>query len=202
MLLNFGLPQKAPNIVSAPQSNVDVNAILGLAPSQYEGLQSVGDTGYFYGNNRMYEAYTPPPPSSYGGYYGIMGMSRPAPSGPLYGYQAPSKPSYESITVDGQQFRTVKPELAGFNRMALSEDDYQKDSVYEYTPSMAYVYSQAPKYQGYDVASTPSVVSLTAPTAMNFTGNSGAGRFIGGTDGLLGSMPLNFGLPSGESANG
>ena len=202
MLLNFGLPQKAPNIVSSPKSNIDINSILGLAPSQYEGLQKVGDTGYFYGNNRMYEAYTPPPPTNYGGYYGIMGYSAPSNNTGLYGYQPPTKPSYESINVGDQEFRTVSPDIQGFSKMALEDDKYQKDSVYEYSPSMAYIYSQAPKYQGYDVASAPPVISLTAPTAMNFTGSSGAGRFLGGTDGLLGAMPLSFGLPSGESANG
>ena len=48
MLLNLGLNKiapslpanlrKAPNIVTAPQSNIDVNAVLGLAPSKYSGL--------------------------------------------------------------------------------------------------------------------------------------------------------------------
>ena len=207
MLLNLGLNQlapsldpslrKAPNIVAAPKSNIDVNAVLGLTPSKYSGLQSVGDTGYFYGNNRMYEAYTPPPPSNYGGYYGIMGMSRPTSVGPFYGYQGPpSKPSYEELTIDGQQFRTVKPELAGFNRMALSEDDYQKDSVYEYTPSMAYVYSQAPKPE---VLPTPNVTSfLSTPTAMATpTGNYGAGRYLSG---LLGS-PITYGLPNDQTGS-
>ena len=206
MLLNLGLNQlapsldpslrKAPNIVAAPKSNIDVNAVLGLTPSKYSGLQNVGDTGYYYGNNRMYEAYTPPPPSNYGGYYGIMGMSRPTSVGPFYGYQAPSKPSYEEVTIDGQQFRTVKPELAGFNRMALSEDDYQKDSVYEYTPSMAYVYSQAPKPE---VLPTPNVTSfLSTPTAMATpTGNYGAGRYLSG---LLGS-PISYGLPNDQTGS-
>ena len=201
MLLNFGLNQlapsldpslrKTPNIVAAPQSNIDINAILGLAPSKYEGLQSVGDTGYYYGNNRMYEAYTPPPPSNYGGYYGIMGYNRPSSNIGMYGYQAQSKPSYEELTIDGQQFRTVKPDIAGFNKTALSEDDYQKDSVYSYTPSMAYVYSQAPRPAPLP---TPNVTSfLSTPTAMATpTGNYGAGRYLSG---LLGS-PINYGSPN------
>ena len=146
----------------------------------------------------MYEAYTPPP--STGGGYNIFGIpsQRNVPNYPygMFGSTGPSKPSYESITVDGQEFRTVKPELAGFNRMALSEDDYQKDSVYEYSPSMAYVYSQAPKPE---VLPTPNVTSfLSTPIAMATpTGNYGAGRYLGG-NGLLG---LDFGLPSGQSAN-
>ena len=74
MLLNFGLQKKAPNIVTAPKNNIDVNSVLGLTPSNYKGLQSVGDTGYFYGNNRMYEPYTPPPTTNYSGllwHYGV-----------------------------------------------------------------------------------------------------------------------------------
>ena len=201
MLLNLGLNKlapsldpslrKAPNIVAAPKSNIDVNAVLGLAPSKYSGLQTVGDTGYFYGNNRMYEAYTPPPPSNYGGYYGIMGYNRPSNPYPMFGYQAPPKPSYEELTIDGQQFRTVKPDIAGFNKTALSEDDYQKDSVYSYTPSMAYVYSQAPRPAPLP---TPNVTSfLSTPTAMATpTGNYGAGRYLSG---LLGS-PINYGSPN------
>ena len=210
MLLNLGLNRlapsldpslrKAPNIVAAPKSNIDVNAVLGLTPSKYTGLQSVGDTGYFYGNNRMYEAYTSPPaqpltiqqlmqPS--GGPMGS-GLS----GGPLYGYQPAPKPSYESITVDGQEFRTVNPELTGFTRQALDDDKYQKDSVYEYTPSMAYVYSQAPRPE---VLPTPNVTSfLSTPTSMMTpTGNYGAGRFLSG---LLGS-PITYGLPNGETTS-
>jgi len=203
MLLNLGLNRlapsldpslrKAPNIVASPQSNIDVNAILGLAPSKYEGLQSVGNTGYYYGNNRMYEAYTPPPSSNYGGYYGIFGYNRPSnpyPMGFGMGGGAPSKPSYEEVTINGQQFRTVKPDIAGFNKTALSEDDYQKDSVYEYAPSMAYVYSKAPRPAPLP---TPNVTSfLSSPTIMATpTGNYGAGRFLGNTGGGL----LNFSAP-------
>jgi hypothetical protein len=202
MLLNLGLNQlapslpanlrKAPNIVAAPQSNIDVNAILGLAPSKYEGLQSVGDTGYFYGDNRMYEAYTPPPPT-----YNIYGMPMNRPSGGfMYGYQPAPKPSYESITVDGQEFRTVKPDIAGFSKMALSEDDYQKDSVYEYSPSMGYLYSKAPRPAPLP---TPNVTSfLSTPTAMATpTGNYGAGRYLSG---LLGS-PITYGLPNDQTGS-
>ena len=63
MLLNFSRPQLAPNIVTAPKSNLDFNSVLGLAKSQYDGLQSVGDTGYYYGDGRMYQPYTPSPVS-------------------------------------------------------------------------------------------------------------------------------------------
>ena len=202
MLLNYSAPRLAPNIVTPPKSNTDVNSILGLKASDYKGLQSVGDTGYFYGNNRMYEAYTPPTaqpltiqqlmqPS--GGPMGS-GIS----GGPMYGYQPPSLPSYESMTIDGQEFRTVSPEIKGFTRQALDDDKYQKDSVYEYTPSMAYVYSQAPKYQGNPQLASSPVINLTTPTANVYNGNYGAGRFLN-TGNLLG---FNFGTPSGKTAGG
>lgn len=208
MLLNLGLNQlapsldpslrKAPNIVASPKSNIDVNAILGLTPSKYSGLQKVGDTGYFYGNNRMYEAYTPPP--STGGGYNIFGISsqRNVPNYPygMFGSTGPSKPSYESITVDGQEFRTVKPELTGFTRQALDDNKYQKDSVYEYTPSMAYVYANTPRPKPLP---TPNVTSfLSTPTAMATpTGNYGAGRYLSG---LLG-LPITYGLPNDQTGS-
>ena len=195
MLLNFGLQKKAPNIVTAPKNNIDVNSVLGLTPSNYKGLQSVGDTGYFYGNNRMYEPYTPPPaiPQTI---YGMMGYSTPSNNTGLYGYQPPPKPSYESITVGDQEFRTVSPDIQGFTKSALDDDKYQKDSVYEYAPSMAYLYANAPRPKVQPVKNVMSF--LSAPTPMQTpTGNYGAGRFLG-TNGLLG---LDFGLPGGESAN-
>ncbi len=40
MLLNFGLPTGKPTVTVAPKSTIDKDAILGLKPSQYEGLQS------------------------------------------------------------------------------------------------------------------------------------------------------------------
>lgn len=199
MLLNFARPQLAPNIVASPKSNIDVNAVLGLTPSKYTGLQSVGDTGYFYGNNRMYEPYTAPPPT-----YNIYGMPMTSggplgsgiSGGPMYGYQPAPKPSYESITVDGQEFRTVNPELTGFTRQALDDDKYQKDSVYEYAPSMAYIYANAPRPKPLP---TPNVTSfLSTPTAMATpTGNYGAGRYLSG---LLGS-PITYGLPNDQTGS-
>lgn len=203
MLLNFSAPKLAPNIVAAPKSNIDVNATLGLTPSDYKGLQKVGDTGYFYGNNRMYEPYTAPPARPMSVYEMMMGRSSGGPmgsgisGGPLYGYQPAPKPSYESITVDGQEFRTVSPDIQGFTKMALDDDKYQKDSVYEYSPSMAYLYANAPRPEPIP---TPNVTSfLSTPTAMvTPTGNYGAGRFL--DSGLLGS-PISYGLPNGETTS-
>ena len=203
MLLNLGLNQlapsldpslrKAPNIVAAPKSNIDVNSILGLTPSQYEGLQSVGDTGYYYGDNKMYEPYTPSPVS-----FGrmIMGQWSPAnytPSySPIFGYGGGLSPRggavSGTITRDGQSFRPVDTDITGFSKNKVGEEGSE---TYEYSPSMAYVYSQAPRPAPLP---TPNVTSfLSTPTIMATpTGNYGAGRYLSG---LLGS-PINYGSPN------
>jgi len=205
MLLNFSRPQLAPNIVAAPKSNIDVNAVLGLANSQYDGLQSVKDTGYFYGDNKMYQPYTPSPVSYYRNtafgpmQYNPTGMmpSEPSPimggfgmGGYSGGYQRRGGPVSGTIYSGDQAFKPIedKVNLKGFN--------YNADEG-TYDPSMAYVYANTPKPT---FNPTPNVTSfLSAPTAMNTpTGNYGAGRYLGNT-GLLGG--LNFGLPSGQSAN-
>ena len=195
MLLNFGLNQKAPNIVSAPKSNVDVNAILGLAPSEYEGLQSVGDTGYFYGDNKMYEPYTPSPVS-----FGrmIMGQWSPVnytPSySPIFGYGGGLSPRggavSGTITRGDQSFRPVSADVTGFSKNKIGDTE-----TYEYTPSMAYVYANAPKPEP---VKTPNVTSfLSTPTANTYVGSYGASRYLG-DNGLLG---FDFGLPNSQSAN-
>ena len=206
MLLNLGLNKKAPNIVTAPQSNIDVNAVLGLAPSQYEGLQSVGDTGYYYSDNKMYEPYS-------GGGGGGTSFYKNTPYGVQY-YQPtgfmPAQPSYSvfggysggwqaggggavegTITRGDQSFRPVDTDVTGFSKSKIGDTE-----MYEYTPSMAYIYANTPRPAPLP---TPNVTSfLSTPTAMATpTGNYGAGRFLG-NNGLLG---FNFGLPSGKSAN-
>lgn len=197
MLLNFAAPRIAPNIVTAPKSNLDINAILGLAPSQYEGLQKVGDTGYYYGDNKMYEPYTPSPVS-----YGrmIMGQWSPVnytPSySPFFGYggglSARGGAVEGTITRGDQSFKPVDVDVTGFSKSKIEDSD-----LYEYSPSMAYVYSQAPKptYQP-----TPSQTSfLSSPTpSVSYNGNYGAGRFLN-TGNLLG---FNFGTPSGQTTGG
>jgi len=199
MLLNFGLNKlapsldlslrKAPNIVTAPQSNIDINAILGLAPSQYEGLQSVGDTGYFYGNNRMYEPYTiQSSPPSYPFNAMVNNTSTNYPFGSM-GYNSTGGGSNReegTITVGNQSFRPVNTDITGFSKNKVGDK-----GIYEYSPSMVYVYSKTPKPT---YAPTPNVTSfLSTPTAMATpTGNYGAGRYLSG---LLGS-PINYGSPN------
>jgi hypothetical protein len=203
MLLNFAAPKLAPNIVASPKSNIDVNAVLGLAPSQYEGLQSVGDTGYYYGDNKMYEAYTPSPSYFYMNNspfgmrtYQPTGMMPAQPSySPIFGYsggwQRGGGAAAGTITRDGQSFKPVDTDVTGFSKSKIGDTEQ-----YEYTPSMAYVYANTPRPAP---VPTPNVTSfLSTPTAMATPqGNYGAGRFLG--NGLLGG--LEFGLPSGQSAN-
>lgn len=206
MLLNYGLSQKAPNIVSAPKSNVDVNAMLGLSPSQYSGFQTVGDTGYFMKDSKLYQPYTPSGRSfvrqgpyglqTYNGTnnaFGTYTAPQPAPywagGGYLGGWSPSGGPVEGTIYSGSQAFKPITDvDLKGFN--------YNADEG-TYDPSMAYVYANTPKPT---FNPTPNVTSfLSAPTAMNTpTGNYGAGRYLGNT-GLLGG--LDFGLPSGQSAN-
>ena len=197
MLLNFARPQLAPNIVSAPRSNVDVNAVLGLAPSNYEGLQSVGDTGYYYSDNKMYQPYTPSPVQY--GHMGIGGFSpisgpfgtayQPSYS-PIFGYgggvSARGGAEAGTITRGNQSFRPVNTDVTGFSKSKIGDTD-----TYEYTPSMAYVYANTPRPAP---VPTPNVTSfLSTPTAMATpTGNYGAGRYLSG---LL-SSPITYGLPN------
>ena len=201
MLLNFGLQKKAPNIVTAPKSNVDVNSVLGLAKSQYDGLQSVGDTGYYYGDGRMYQPYTPSP-VQYGrqtifGFQPVTGQFG-MPYQPSYGIggglaggiSARGGAEAGTIYKGDQAFRPVSEDVTGFTK-SKGEND-----IYDYAPSMAYVYANRPRPE---VKPVPNVTSfLSTPTPMTTpTGNYGAGRFLG-TNGLLG---LDYGLPSGQSAN-
>ena len=203
MLLNFARPQLAPNIVSAPKSNIDVNAVLGLAPSKYEGLQSVGDTGYYYGDNKMYKPYTPSPVQ-----YGRMGIGGFSPISGQFGM--PYQPSYGiggslsggvvarggaasgTITRDGQSFRPVNTDITGFSKNKVGEEGSE---TYEYSPSMSYVYSKSPRPAP---VPAPNVTSfLSTPTANTYVGSYGASRYLG-DNGLLG---FDFGLPNGQSAN-
>jgi len=201
MLLNLGLNQlapsldpslrKEPNIVAAPKSNIDVNAVLGLAPSQYDGLQSVGDTGYYYGDNKMYQPYTPSPVS-----YGMQTMFGWSPVNytpsysPIFGYGGGLSPRggavSGTITRGDQSFKPVNTDVTGFSKSKIGDTE-----TYEYTPSMAYVYANTPRPAPLP---TPNVTSfLSTPTAMATpTGNYGAGRYLSG---LLGS-PINYGSPN------
>src|SRR6056300_645707 len=205
MLLNLGLNRlapsldpslrKAPNIVAAPKSNIDINAILGLAPSQYEGLQSVGDTGYFYGNNRMYEPYTiQSSPPSYP--FNRIGnnTSTNYPFGAM-GYNSTGGESNRAegtITVGNQSFRPVNTDITGFSKSKVGDK-----GIYEYSPSMVYVYANTPRPAPVQTPSQTSFLSSPTPS-VSYNGNYGASRFLN-TGNLLG---FNFGTPSGQTTGG
>ena len=197
MLLNYAAPRLAPNIVTAPKSNVDVNAILGLAPSQYEGLQKVGDTGYFYGDNKMYEPYTPSPVSYGRMLYGQWSPVSYTPSyHPIYGYggglSARGGAEEGTITRGDQSFRPVSVDVTGFSKSKIGDTEQ-----YEYSPSMAYVYANTPKPA--PVQTPNQMAFLSSPTpSVSYNGNYGAGRFLN-TGNLLG---FNFGTPSGQTTGG
>jgi len=160
MLLDFGLPTGTPTVTVAPKSNIDRNAILGLTPSQYTGLQSVRDTGYYYGNNRMYEPYTVTytPPT----YWGMGGGSNRA-SG--------------TIEIGNQAFRPVNVDVEGFSKSKIEDPD---EGIYRYNPSMVYLYSQMPKptYTQQQLNNVTSFLSAPTAPANTYTGNYGAGRFL------------------------
>ena len=90
MLLNFAAPRTPVQTTQVPmQPSIDKNALLNLIDSQYSGLQKVGGTDYYYGNNRMYE------PTSYSG-----GKGAPA--------------NMEKF--GGQNFVPVDADITGFNK--------------------------------------------------------------------------------------
>ena len=187
MLLNFGLPTGKPTVTVAPKPTIDRNAILGLTPSQYEGLQSVRDTGYYYGDGGMYEPYTPSPTV-----YGRQTMFgfQPIPSWQASSY-ASSPLGMGGISTSGgaesgtiykgdQAFRPVDVDVEGFVKSQIEDPDSLNNGQYTYRPSMAYIYSNMPK-QTYTPQQLSNVTSfLTAPTAPanTYTGNYGAGRFL------------------------
>jgi|DEB0MinimDraft_3_1074331.scaffolds.fasta_scaffold34748_2 hypothetical protein len=204
MLLNYSASRITPNIVAAPTSNLDINSILGLTSSKYTGLQSVGDTGYYYGDNKMYEPYTPSPVQ-----YGRMVMGQFSPvTGP---FGTPYQPSYSplfgyggglsarggavagTITRGNQSFRPLDVDVTGFTKTKPEGSD-----IYEYAPSMAYVYSKSQPQviaqpntmfnyaSGFTPATNNVYQQATGPMLSSpMATGSGAGRFLN-TGNLLG----------------
>lgn len=186
MLLDFGLPTGTPTVTVAPKSNIDIDAILGLKPSQYEGFKSLKDTGYYYGDGSLYEPYTPSP-VSYGTYsplWGWQALSYTPSYSPFFGYGggATARGGADAGTIyKGEQaFRPVDTDVEGFVKSKIEDPDSPNNGQYRYRPSMAYVYSNMPK-QTYTPTPLNNVTSfLSAPTAPanTYTGNYGAGRFL------------------------
>lgn len=125
--LDFNAPKKRVTATVAPQSEVDINEILGLSDSDYEGMKTVGDTGYYLKNNTLYEPYTIT--TSYPNY----GMSG------FWGYQPTSNRAEGTIEVGDQAFKPVTGDksIPGF----IPTDD-------GYEISQAYINANKPKYQG------------------------------------------------------
>ena len=193
MLLDFGLPTGTPTVTVAPKSNIDIDAILGLKPSQYEGFKSLRDTGYYYGDGSLYEPYTPSPSyfyksSPFGNqYYNNQtpyGISSSPSYHPIFGYsggwQQGGGADAGTIYKGEQAFRPVDTDVEGFVRSKIEDPDSPNNGQYRYRPSMAYVYSNMPK-QAYTPTPLNNITSfLSAPTAPanTYTGNYGAGRFL------------------------
>jgi len=196
MLLNYSAPRIAPNIVAAPTSNLDINSILGLTPSKYSGLQSVGDTGYYYGNNRVYEPYTVTSSPSYGIYGPYGGLAYGPYGAPSYGpygvNQSNSNRAEGTITVGNQAFRPINTDITGFSKSKVGDT-----GIYEYSPSMAYIYANTPRPAPVQTPSQTSFLSSPTPS-VSYNGNYGASRFLN-TGNLLG---FNFGTPSGQTTGG
>lgn len=193
MLLNFGLPTGKPTVTVAPKSTIDYDAILGLKPSEYEGLKSLRDTNYYYGDGNLYEAYTPSPTYYYKNtpfgtqYYnsGIGMYANSAPSShPIFGisggWSQGGGTEAGTIYKGDQAFRPVDTDVEGFVKSKIEDPDSANNGQYRYRPSMAYIYSNMPK-QTYTPQQLNNVTSfLSAPTAPTntYTGNYGAGRFL------------------------
>jgi hypothetical protein len=135
MGFNFDAPMVPATSTQPVTYNMNTNEILGLKNStKYPSLQEVGDTGYYYRDNYMYEPYTvtSSPPSHMGGFYG-------------YGYGTGgggSNRAEGTIEIGGQAFRPVTDDVnvKGFTAFTPENGPTQ------YTPSMAYLYANTPKY--------------------------------------------------------
>ena len=158
----------------------------------------------------MYEPYTPSPVRYYMNsgpfgmqYYQPTGLMPSAPSSGPFGYsggwQRSGGAEAGTITRDGQSFRPVSTDVTGFSKNKVGEEGSE---TYEYSPSMAYVYSktqpqvtaQPNTMFNYASGFTPATNNvyqqatgnlLTSPTMPSYTGNYGAGRFLN-TGNLLG----------------
>jgi len=184
MLLNFAAPRTPVQTTQVPmQPSIDKNALLNLSDSEYSGLQKVGGTNYYYGNNRMYEQ------DNRSGGKGSIGGGYTGNAYSPYSSIGNNANKSETIIIDGQRFKTVDPEIAGFNRL-----ETDKKGVYKYVPSMAYLSANKPMSMP---APTPNIMSFLSAPNMNLQPTEtsyGAGRFL--NSGLMG---LDFAAPSGQS---
>jgi len=133
MALNFDAPRVPATTTQAVNQDMNTDELLGLtASSKYPSLQQVGDTGYYYRDNYMYEPYT-------------VTHSAPSYMGGIYGYGmggGGSNRAEGTIEVGGQSFRPVTDDVnvKGFTAFTPESGPTQ------YTPSMAYLYANSPRY--------------------------------------------------------
>lgn len=139
--LDFNAPRVAATTAVAPEREpANIDEILGLAESKYEGMKSVGDSGYYLKNGKLYEAYTPAPANN-GYMYGIYGGVNRGPS-----------LAEGNIKVGEQNFKPVKnANVKGF----IEGDD-------GYEISQAYINTQRPKYQGTPQQNIMPLLSLAS----------------------------------------
>ena len=207
MAINYSAPRiTARNIATTP-SSFNVNQLLGLRSSPYEGLQQVGGQNLYYGDGGFYESYSPSPRQYGRTSYGIWS---PMPSwygipyqpsyNPIYGYgggiTARGGDVAGTIRRDGQAFKPYTGDIpTGFVKVGE-----------EYEPSMAYLYSKSqpsvrtqPNRMFTNVAGyTPASSNLLGATPS--TANSyGAGQYLNTGSGILGGG-FSFGTPSGKTA--
>jgi len=196
MGLNFGLQRLPANTVTAPKTNINYDSILGLTPTQYTGLQQVSGTPYYYGNNRMYEPYTitsslaqnSDPLKGPWSYVKLpTGETVVSNYHPKHGGSSPyvSNRAEGTIEIGNQAFRPISSDITGFSKSKVGDTE-----MYEYSPSMAYIYSQMRP----QITTQPNVMAVNAPGYQQATGpmlsspmttGSGAGRFLN-TGNLLG----------------
>ena len=169
--LDFNAPRIAATTAQTPQPTYSIDDVLGLSPSKYEGMKSVGDTGYFLKGGKLYETYTPPP-SNAGYMYGIYGMAQPSNNSPLnmYSNNAPSTPS-GVIKVGEQSFKPVKD---------ASVDGFVETDDGTYEISRAYVDANRPKYQGQPQQNLMPLLSLASipQEQIDPSTSFGASRFL------------------------
>ena len=191
--LDFNAPKKSASVAIAPKSEVNVDEILGLTDSAYDGMKSVGDTGYFMNDGKLFEAYTPAPQTFFKNtvfgpiQYNPTGLMPSQPSRSIFGgysggWQAGGGgEDAGTIYKSDQAFRPVTSgSVEGF---------VEGDDGYEI--SQAYINANKPKYQGTPQQNLMPLLSLaTIPQGTESNGESyGAGRFIAPTtlDALMGA---------------
>jgi hypothetical protein len=152
--LDFNAPRITSTTAVAPKrEKANIDEILGLAKSKYEGMKSVGDSGYYIKNGKLYEPYT---------------ITRSAPT--YFGMGGGSNRAEGTIEVSDQAFKPVKnANVKGF---------IEGDNGYEI--SQAYINTNKPKYQGRPQQNLMPLLSLASIPQQDIdpTTSYGASRYL------------------------